>query len=155
MKCPYCGYLEDRVVDSRSSKNGRSIRRRRECLHCSERFTTYESVQPSPLTVIKKDGRREPYERRKAKSGIETACRKLPVSMDRMDSILDSIEAELEGQLKSEVSSSEIGEMVMDHLSRLHKVAYLRFASVYHEFKDIYQFTEEVAGIEPPGGEEK
>lgn len=153
MRCPYCGFPEDRVVDSRSSKNGRAIRRRRECLDCAKRYTTYESVQPSPLNVVKKDGRREPYNREKAKAGIVTACRKLPVSSDQVDEILDSIEAALEEQLKSEVTSREIGAMISRSLAEIHGVAYLRFTSVYREFKDIAQFVEEAEGIGISGGE--
>ena len=144
MKCPFCGHEEDKVVDSRASKEGRAVRRRRECLKCEKRFTTYEYVETAPLTIVKNDQRREPFDRQKLMSGIETACRKRPVSRKQIDGIVDRITEQIEKLSKIEVSSQEIGQMVMDELYRLDEVAYIRFASVYRKFKDKDEFLSEV-----------
>lgn len=144
MRCPYCGQLESRVVDSRVAKEGDVIRRRRECLSCGKRFTTYERVELSIPMVVKKDGRREFFSREKILKGIEKACEKRPVSVDDMDAIVRKIELELSQRGEAEVSSREIGEMVMRELYKLDKVAYVRFASVYKEFKEVEEFMEEV-----------
>lgn len=144
MKCPFCGFEEDKVVDSRSSKEGRAIRRRRECLKCEKRYTTYEYIEKVALTVVKNDGRREPYDRQKLLQGIVTACKKRPVSTKRIDYLVEEIENELSNLSRSEVKSKEIGELVMDKLHQLDEVAYVRFASVYRKFKDKKEFMEEL-----------
>ena len=144
MKCPFCGHQEDKVVDSRASSDGRSIRRRRECLSCGKRFTTYEQVEEQPLMVIKKDGRREPFDRHKVLAGLVKACEKRPVSMDDLERLVDELERELSQQFEREVPSKEIGERVMRRLHALDPVAYVRFASVYREFKDVEQFLREL-----------
>ena len=151
MRCPYCSHEEDKVVDSRTSKEGRAVRRRRECLNCTRRFTTYEYVENISLTIIKNDQRREPYERQKLMSGITSACKKRPVSVKKIESIVDKIENQIEKMSKNEVPSSEIGKMVMTELYSLDEVAYVRFASVYRKFKDISEFISEVKEIESKG----
>ncbi|MBD3317967.1 MAG: transcriptional repressor NrdR [Chitinivibrionales bacterium] len=148
MKCPYCGYEQDKVVDSRSSKEGRAVRRRRECLQCEKRFTTYEYVENFPLTIVKNDQRREPYDRQKLMSGIMSACKKRPVSLRKIESIVDKIEIVLEKEGRTEVPSGEIGEYVMEELYKLDEVAYVRFASVYRKFKDRDAFVSEIKGLE-------
>ncbi|HDL09712.1 MAG TPA: transcriptional repressor NrdR, partial [Candidatus Omnitrophica bacterium] len=140
MKCPYCGYKEDRVIDSRSSSDDTIIRRRRECLKCGKRFTTYEKVEHIPLMVIKKDGRREEFDREKILNGIRKACEKRPVSIEKMEEIVNKIEAEVEKKNVREISTRVIGQLVMKYLHKLDQVAYVRFASVYKEFKDIEEF---------------
>jgi len=147
MKCPYCGYTEDKVVDSRSSQERDSIRRRRECLKCKRRFTTYEHIENIPLMVVKKDGRRESFDRQKLLSGIIKACEKRKISVGQVEQMVDDIERTLQRRYDKEVSSSDIGEIVMDHLGKLDQVAYVRFASVYREFKDINQFMNELKQI--------
>ena len=147
MKCPYCGNLEDKVVDSRSARENSSIRRRRECLKCARRFTTYEHIESSPLMVIKKDGRREPFERKKLLSGLIKACEKRAISMERLEGLVDEIERELQRNFEKEVASGEIGELVIKKLSTLDEVAYVRFASVYRQFKDVNQFMKEIGGL--------
>jgi transcriptional repressor NrdR len=147
MKCPSCGHLEDRVIDSRSAKEGQAIRRRRECLSCHRRFTTYETVETTPLLVIKKDGRREPFSREKILSGLLRACEKRPIPAERVHAIVDTLEADLLRQGADEVKSSEIGERVMEALHQLDEVAYVRFASVYRHFKDLNQFLEELRSL--------
>ncbi len=147
MKCPFCGHLEDKVVDSRSAQEGSAIRRRRECLQCSRRFTTYEHVEDVPLMVIKKDGRREAFDRKKLLAGLVKACEKRPVGLERLEGIVDSIERLLQNNLDKEVSSTQIGEMVMQQLHELDEVAYVRFASVYRQFKDINQFMGELKDL--------
>ena len=142
MKCPFCSHLEDKVVDSRESGEGRSIRRRRECLNCQRRFTTYEKIEEIPLKVIKKDNTREDYDRRKLLNGILKACEKRPVSVEQIESIADEIERSIEKGHEQEVSSKEIGELIMDKLHNLDEVAYVRFASVYKQFKDVNEFME-------------
>ena len=144
MKCPYCGYDEDRVVDTRVIKDGTAIRRRRECLRCKRRFTTYEYIEKTPLIVIKRDGRREPFEREKLLQGIRIACRKRPVSEDKIEEMVDEIEQALWELGKTEVSSREIGKEVIKRLRKLDEVAYVRFASVYREFKDVEEFVKEI-----------
>lgn len=148
MRCPYCSHEEDKVVDSRTSKEGRAVRRRRECLNCTRRFTTYEYIENISLTIMKNDQRREPYERQKLMQGITSACKKRPVSVKKIESIVDKIENQIEKMSKNEVPSSEIGKMVMAELYSLDEVAYVRFASVYRKFKDISEFISEVKEIE-------
>ncbi len=144
MKCPFCGHPEHKVVDSRTSAEGVAIRRRRECLSCGKRFTTYEHVEEQRLMVIKKDGRREPFDRNKLLSGLTKACEKRPVSMDRIEQLADEIEQELSRSFEREAPSREIGERLMLRLRDLDPVAYVRFASVYREFKDAEQFIREL-----------
>jgi len=140
MKCPYCNSDSDKVVDSRSVRDGCAVRRRRECIDCGRRFTTYESVEKSQLFVIKKDGRREPFDRTKITDGIRTACRKRPVSAEQIESLTNSIEMELSEIGSMEISTDQIGEMVMEKLRELDQVAYVRFASVYRRFEDVDEF---------------
>ncbi|MCM8795468.1 MAG: transcriptional regulator NrdR [Candidatus Omnitrophica bacterium] len=147
MKCPYCGYREDKVVDSRATQGEASIRRRRECLKCGKRFTTYEYVEQVSLMVVKKDGRREPFDRKKILAGIMKACEKRPVSMEKMEEIVTSVERVIQRKTDREVPSSRIGELVMEKLKTLDDVAYVRFASVYRQFRDLSQFMEELKGI--------
>jgi len=144
MKCPYCGYDQDKVVDSRSSKEGRAVRRRRECLECGKRFTTYEYIENFPLTVVKSDQRREPYDRQKLMGGLLAACKKRPISMKKIESIVENIEEKVEKMGKTEVESIEIGKMVMSELKSVDDVAYVRFASVYRKFKDRDEFINEI-----------
>ena len=144
MRCPFCNELEGKVVDSRSSKEGDCIRRRRECLNCNKRFTTYERIEEVAQMVIKKDGRREPFDRWKLKSGILKAVEKRPVGLDQVDALIDEIERELFNATDHEVPTSEIGEAVMAKLKRLDEVAYVRFASVYRQFKDLSEFMAEL-----------
>jgi transcriptional repressor NrdR len=147
MRCPFCGNEEDKVIDSRPSQDGRSVRRRRECEKCGKRFTTYEYIEDVSLTVAKNDDRREPFDRLKLQRGIELACNKRPVSSKKIASLVDEIEEELQGLSKKEVSSKEIGELVMKKLKVLDEVAYVRFASVYHKFKDINEFLNELRSL--------
>lgn len=152
MKCPYCGHLDDRVIDSRSSREGDVIRRRRECLECQRRFTSYERVGEDILPVlIKKDGRREPFNRKKVLTGLMKACEKRPISVEIHEEVLKSIEKKLLSLGDREVPSSIVGEEIMAHLREIDKVAYVRFASVYREFKDVKEFTEEVKTLTPRG----
>ncbi len=144
MKCPFCGHLEDKVIDSRPAEDGSSIRRRRECLSCSGRFTTYEKVELLPLLVIKKDGTREAYSQDKLMNGILKACEKRPVSSDQMTSMVEYIENQIQNTIKREISTNEIGELVMQQLKNIDEVAYVRFASVYRQFKDVNSFMEEL-----------
>lgn len=144
MKCPYCGHPDSRVIDSRATEEGTAIRRRRECMSCGRRFTTYEVVDEVPLMVVKKDGRREPFNRNKILTGLMKACQKRPVPMSVLEEVTSDVERELRGRLEREVSSREIGEMVIRRLRDLDKVAYVRFASVYREFKDIDTFMDEL-----------
>jgi transcriptional repressor NrdR len=144
MKCPQCGFSEDKVVDSRTTKEGEAIRRRRECLQCAKRFTTYEYIERTPLIVVKKDGRRERYDRDKLLTGLIKACEKRPVSRAQIEKLLDDVESDIFGRFRSEVKSSEFGNQVMDRLHALDEVAYVRFASVYRQFTDINQFMKEV-----------
>ena len=144
MKCPFCGTIEDKVIDSRTSKEGDAIRRRRECLKCGKRFTSYERVEDFVPMVIKKDGRREPFDRGKILNGLKKACEKRPISIETLEGIVDSIEKKLMGMGVKEVPSAWVGEQVMDALREIDKVAYVRFASVYRQFKDINELLEEV-----------
>jgi transcriptional repressor NrdR len=144
MKCPFCENLEDRVIDSRTSKEGNAIRRRRECIKCGKRFTSYERVEDVVSMVVKKDGRREPFDIGKIKNGLLIACKKRPIETDKIDGIVDSIEKRLIGLGMKEVQSSWIGEQIMAELKDLDKVAYVRFASVYRKFKDINDLMDEV-----------
>lgn len=144
MKCPYCGYKEDKVIDSRSSSEGNSIRRRRECLKCERRFTTYEYIEQIPLLVVKKDGRRESFDRNKILSGIVKACEKRPVSLKTMEDMTTSIERIVMRRYEKEVPAAILGELVMEKLASADDVAYVRFASVYRQFKDVNQFMKEL-----------
>ncbi len=144
MKCPFCGFKNDKVLDSRESKDGQSVRRRRECLKCSKRFTTYEQVEQLLPVVVKKDGRREAFDRFKILNGIKKACEKRPVSIDAMEAVVSDIERELQSKLEKEVSATIIGDMIMIRLKKLDDVAYVRFASVYRQFKDISEFMSEI-----------
>lgn len=144
MRCPFCGHDEDKVIDSRPSDEGSAIRRRRECISCNARFTTYEKVENLPLVVIKKDGTREPFDRDKLISGIMKACEKRPVTTAQIENLVNSIESQSQNSLKREIMSQEIGEMVMERLKSIDEVAYVRFASVYRQFKDVNSFLEEL-----------
>jgi transcriptional repressor NrdR len=147
MKCPYCGWHEDRVVDSREAKEGRSIRRRRECLQCTRRFTSYERIDEIPCQVLKKGDLRVPFDRDKLLRGMRIACQKRPVQARQLEAVGDEIEALLQGKPDKEMSSQEIGQEVMDRLRKLDKVAYVRFASVYRSFADVGDFMEEVRDL--------
>ncbi|KAF0144991.1 MAG: transcriptional regulator NrdR [Nitrospirota bacterium] len=144
MKCPFCGNIEDKVIDSRTSKEGDAIRRRRECLKCGKRFTSYERVEDLVPMVVKKDGRREPFDRPKVLKGLEKACEKRPVSVEALEGIVDTIEKKLINLGVKEIPSTWVGEEVMSSLRDLDKVAYVRFASVYRQFKDINELMNEV-----------
>jgi len=144
MKCPYCGHLGDKVVDSRESKEGEVIRRRRECLDCNRRFTSYERIDEIPYMVVKKDGRRERFERQKLVGGLLKACEKRPVRMNALEAIADRIEATLQDRPEREIATEEIGAVVMQALKQLDKVAFVRFASVYRNFRDLDEFTHEL-----------
>lgn len=147
MKCPYCENTESKVIDSRPVDDGNSIRRRRECLACTRRFTTYEQIESVPLVVIKKDGKRQVYNRQKIFSGILRACEKTTVTVAQIESVVQDIEAELFNSMDSEIPASYIGNLVMDRLKKLDAIAYVRFASVYREFKDVSTFMEEINGL--------
>ena len=144
MRCFYCGNIDSKVVDSRSTDDGTAIRRRRECLVCGKRFTTYEKIESGPIIVIKKDKSRQAFDREKLQRGIMNACASRPVSMDMVDKILDDIEGTIHNSLEREVASEKIGEMVMDRLREIDEVSYVRFASVYKQFKDIDTFRKEL-----------
>jgi len=147
MKCPFCGYKEDKVVDSRATAEESAVRRRRECLKCGKRFTTYEYIEEISLLVIKKDGRRESFDRKKMLSGVIRACEKRPVSVEKMEDIVTQVERAIQKKSDREVLSSRIGELVMDKLKLIDDVAYVRFASVYRQFKDVGQFMVELKDI--------
>ncbi|MFM1921780.1 MAG: transcriptional regulator NrdR [Candidatus Hydrogenedentota bacterium] len=147
MRCPFCSNLHQKVVDSRTSKEGDAIRRRRECLGCGRRFTTYERIEEVQQMVIKKDGRREPFDRWKLKMGIMKACEKRPVSLEQVEVMIDEIERELFNAADHEVTTKAIGESIMRKLKRLDEVAYVRFASVYRQFKDLNEFMSELKGM--------
>ena len=147
MKCPYCGYLESKVVDSRPADEGASIRRRREGLSCHKRFTTYETMESLPLMVIKKDGSRQSFDRNKVLGGLIRACEKRPVSYQSLEGLVTEIEQGLQNQMDREISSAQIGELVMERLKKLDEVAYVRFASVYREFKDIDTFMSQLTQL--------
>lgn len=147
MKCPYCGHLDNKVIDSRLNKECTITRRRRSCLACDQRFTTYERLEVMMPMLVKKDGRREPWDRLKMVAGLEKACEKRPVSMDRIDEFVDEIEHTLQDLGSKEVQTQVIGEWVMEALSRLDEVAYVRFASVYRQFKDVNEFMDELKSL--------
>lgn len=144
MKCPYCGFVEDKVIDSRPTEENTAIRRRRECLQCMKRFTTYEKVEGVPLMVIKKDKTRQAFDRDKLLNGLLRACEKRPVSIEQLEKLVDEIEIQILNTLKREITTQEIGEMVMSQLKELDEVAYVRFASVYRQFRDINTFMDEL-----------
>jgi transcriptional repressor NrdR len=144
MKCPFCGFENDKVVDSRESKEGESIRRRRECLKCEKRFTTYERIDEIPYMVVKKDGRREKFERPKILAGLLRACEKRPVPMGKMEQIVNEVEQFVVDSPERERTASELGELIMERLKHIDKVAYIRFASVYRDFKDVNEFRSEL-----------
>lgn len=147
MKCPFCGFAESKVIDSRPAEEGATIRRRRECLACQKRFTTYEIIETLPLVVIKRDGSRQTFDKVKLINGMVRACEKRPVALSSLEQIADDIEQELQSALEREISTTEIGEMVMDRLKDVDEVAYVRFASVYRSFKDINTFMEELTKL--------
>ncbi|HAE91488.1 transcriptional regulator NrdR [Tissierella praeacuta] len=147
MKCPFCSYFESKVIDSRPTDEGQTIRRRRECMKCSKRFTTYEKIEEIPLIIVKKNGNRESYDRNKLLNGIIKACEKRPVSINTIENLVDEIEKNLDNSLQREIKSEKIGEMVMDKLKDIDEVAYVRFASVYRQFKDLNSFMEELKKI--------
>jgi transcriptional repressor NrdR len=147
MTCPFCGFKQDRVIDSRESKEGDVIRRRRQCLGCERRFTTYERSDEIPYMVVKKDGRREKFDRQKVLNGLLKACEKRPVPMPKLAEIVDAVEARLSDSAEREVNTTEIGEMLMDRLRNLDKIAYVRFASVYRDFQDVEAFLNELKNL--------
>ena len=147
MKCPFCGYTESKVIDSRPAEEGATIRRRRECLACSKRFTTYEIIERLPLVVVKRDGSRQSFDKVKLINGMVRACEKRPVALQTLEQIADEIEQELQSNLEREVSTVDVGEMVMQRLKKVDEVAYVRFASVYRSFKDINTFMEELSKL--------
>lgn len=149
MKCPYCKHTESKVIDSRPTVDGESIRRRRTCQSCGKRFTTYETIETNSLMVIKKDGSRQQYDREKLMRGIVKACQKRPVTKAQMDALLRDVEQKLYGRLENEISSMAIGEMVVERLIDIDEVAYIRFASVYRDFQDVDSFLEELKRIQP------
>lgn len=147
MRCPACGHEADKVVDSRSTMENSAVRRRRECLACGHRFTTYEYVEHRPLMVVKKDGRREHYTRDKILSGLLRACEKRPVPMEKLERLVDEVEKTVSARVRDEVPTREIGNEIMKRLAELDQVAYVRFASVYRDFKDVQQFLQELRGL--------
>jgi len=147
MRCPFCGHIEDKVVDSREAKDGDSIRRRRECLECGRRFTSYERIDQIPYMVVKKDGKRESFDRKKVLAGLMRACEKRPISMTQLESIVDEIEKELQDSSDREIPTSDIGKIIMRRLKAMDKVAYVRFASVYLEFEDVSAFMIELKDL--------
>ncbi|MBR2988625.1 MAG: transcriptional repressor NrdR [Clostridia bacterium] len=151
MKCMYCGFTESKVVDSRSSDEGNSIRRRRECLNCGRRFTTYETVETTPILVVKNDGTRQPYDANKIRNGIIKSCEKRPVAMHDIDKLVAEIEKKIYNSLEQEIPSATIGEYVMDGLKQLDQVAYIRFASVYRQFRDVTTFIDFISDIDKKG----
>jgi transcriptional repressor NrdR len=147
MRCTYCGFLESKVIDSRESKKGISIRRRRECLSCKRRFTTYEKIEEIPYMVVKKDGTRQPFDTQKLLRGMMRACEKRPIQISQLEEIVEEIESRLQERPDKEIGVAEIGELVMDRLKGLDKVAYVRFASVYREFGDVAEFRRELEDL--------
>jgi transcriptional repressor NrdR len=147
MKCPFCGHLEDRVIDSRESKEGDSIRRRRQCLRCEKRFTSYERIDEVPYMVVKKDGRREKFDRQKVLAGLLKACEKRAVSMSSLSALVDEVESLVTENPEREISTAVVGELLMDRLKSLDKVSYVRFASVYRDFQDEEAFFEELKNL--------
>ena len=144
MRCPYCGCSESKVVDSRPTDEGERIRRRRECFNCAKRFTTYEIVENTPIMVIKRDNSREPFSREKLTNGLLRACEKRPISLDQIDEVIDKVESKIYGSMEREISSKKVGELTLEFLKDLDEVAYVRFASVYRQFKDIHSFMNEL-----------
>ena len=156
MKCPSCSSAENKVVDSRTARDGDAIRRRRECLACGARFTTYEYIERTLVLVIKKDGRREPFRREKLAEGVSKACEKRPIPRDRIDALLDRVELRVQAMGQSEVESRSVGEEVMEELAQLDQIAYVRFASVYRDFRDVNHFMDEIKRVlETRRGNEK
>ena len=147
MECPFCAHLDDKVIDSREARTGDLIRRRRECLKCGRRFTTYERIDEIPYMVIKKDGRREKFDRQKVLQGLLKACEKRPVAVGKLETIVDEAEAFVSDATERERTSTELGELLMNRLKKLDKVAYVRFASVYLDFKDVKEFMDELKGL--------
>ena len=147
MRCPACGHEDDKVVDSRAVRDGAGVRRRRECTSCHHRYTTYEFVEQTPVLVVKKDGRRQPFERDRVLTGLVKACEKRPISRQQIEELVDDVERALLADGRSEVASRDIGEAVMNRLQALDEVAYVRFASVYRSFRDVNQFMEELRGL--------
>lgn len=152
MKCMYCGHLDSKVIDSRQSEDGTSIRRRRECVSCGKRFTTYENVETTPILVVKSNGDRQTFDPNKVKNGIIRSCEKRPVPMWKIDELVENIQKSLYNSLEQEVSSKKIGEMVMEGLKEIDEVAYVRFASVYRQFKDISTFLKELEKLQKNNG---
>lgn len=148
MKCPYCQSEEDKVVDSRSSRNGKAIRRRRECLGCARRYTTYEYVETTPIIIVKSDGRREPYDRVKILEGLKMACTKRPISAEDIEQMADNVENQLQTLAEGEISAKQIGELAMRQLYQVDEVAYIRFASVYRKFKEVKEFLAEIKALQ-------
>lgn len=147
MKCPFCAHTDDKVIDSREARTGDLIRRRRECLRCSRRFTTYERIDEIPYMVIKKDGRRERFDRQKILQGLLKSCEKRPVATPKLEAIVDEVERVVQEASEREINTTEIGELLMHRLKKLDKVAYVRFASVYMDFKDVKEFMSELKGL--------
>lgn len=154
MKCPFCEHTESKVIDSRPTEEGGAIRRRRECLFCRNRFTTYEKVETIPLIVIKSDNSREPFDRHKLLSGLMRACVKRPVSIDQLEKVVNNIEANMSNSLKREFTSREVGEMALEYLKQLDEVAYVRFASVYRKFQNIETFRRELDRLADPDADD-
>ena len=148
MKCPYCLYSESKVVDSRPADDGQRIRRRRECIQCGKRFTTYEIIETQPVIIIKRDKSRQVFDRNKLLSGLLRACEKRPVTLDKLENAIDEIESQLQNSLEREVTSVEIGEMALSKLKDIDEIAYVRFASVYRDFKDIQSFMDELKSLQ-------
>ena len=155
MRCPFCGNIEDKVVDSRESKDGDSIRRRRECLGCARRFTSYERIDEIPYMVVKKDGKREAFDRNKILAGLLRACEKRPISTTQLEEIIDTVETFVQDSADRERPTNEIGKIIMQNLKKLDKVAYVRFASVYLEFEDVSEFMSELKHLVRSGGKKK
>lgn len=147
MRCPFCGFIESKVLDSRSAEEGSSIRRRRECLSCAKRFTTYEVLEELPLMVVKKDGKREMFDKNKLLNGLIRACEKRPIPLDTLEMLADKVEKEIRNTMDREVMTRQIGETVMQHLKEIDQVAYVRFASVYRQFADINNFMQELEAL--------
>lgn len=147
MRCPFCGFLESKVIDSRESKKGLSIRRRRECLSCKRRFTTYEKIEEIPYMVVKKDGSRQPFDSQKLLRGMMKACEKRPIQISQLEEVVEEVESLVQERPDKEIEVSEIGQLVMERLKALDKVAYVRFASVYREFKDVSEFLQEISEL--------
>jgi transcriptional repressor NrdR len=147
MRCPFCGFLESKVIDSRESKKGLSIRRRRECLSCKRRFTTYEKIEEIPYMVVKKDGTRQPFDSQKLMRGMMKSCEKRPIQISQLEEIVEEIESLLQDRPDKEIGVAEIGQLVMGRLKELDKVAYVRFASVYREFEDVAEFRQELEDL--------